>query len=436
MINKIVAYINNKHIDLISSYLTNPFPVELKPMIQNYAWGETGEAAYIPKLLGVPAQNKEWAELWIGIHEKAPSIVTLDKTDLSLAKLYKIPWLTKILAAKEMLSIQVHPNKKQALLGYEKEIEQKLPADKRCYLDNNAKPELAIPLTDFWLMSDFLPKAKLLKKFGAYAELVNAFAFELNALKKAKNAAYITEAKKNLYSKIMTLTQPEINQILKPIAEKIIKENLQKPYTKSNIEYWFLKALEKYAPNGNYDIGLFSFFLMNLVHLVPFGSKNNYKSADAIHLKPGQGLFTAAGSPHFYLEGVCIEQMANSDNVVRAGLTPKYKNINELLKIIDYNEKKLAITQPKITKKEGNLEAHYLNHSNVFDGTYYQTQKGTVESFTATDKLKAVIILKGDLTIRSDGKDYDFKTGQTFIVPPNKSYEIRANSDLTLFEAS
>ncbi|MFA5879345.1 MAG: mannose-6-phosphate isomerase, class I [Candidatus Margulisiibacteriota bacterium] len=424
---------NNKIDEIIFSYLKNPFPIELKARLIPYAWGQKGINAYIPALLNIaPEENYPYAELWIGTNKKAPSMALINNEIIPLNKIYDLLCLDKILSVEEILSFQVHPNKLQAHNGLKKEIGSLYENDKRTYFDNNSKPEMTIPLTDFWLMADFLPKKECVKRLMRYQEIQDYFSFEINELAKANTQTEIKQAREKLFIKMVTLKQTEINEILNSIEQKILIENEMTRFEKDQIEYWFLKAAKKYTVNNNYDLGLFAFFLLNLVHLIPFQENQVPTRNDAITMQPGDAIFIDCGVPHLYLEGVCFEQMNNSDNVIRAGLTTKYRNIPELLKIIDYSDKKLMVISPKITNNSNFQKISYTspnlniikNKVNNFVTKILKIMgKISISTFEAP---QVILILQGMVNIITETKYDSYSKGSIILIPPHKQIEIEA----------
>ena len=291
-----------------------PTPYPFDGVIQHYAWGGY---SYLPELLHKSnPQQKPWAELWMGAHAKGPGQVhgsehTLDELIArkpatllggKVAERFgdRLPFLLKILDVREMLSIQVHPTKEAAEEGYARE-ERDGPArdaPDRNYRDDNHKPELGVALTDFYLLHGFRSAEAIrgtLTGIPGWSDLLETFD---------------SEGTKALYARVMETGQDEIDRLLQPL----VKQLAQGSYTRDEPAFWAQRAIEQYTKDGHHDRGMFSIYWFNLVHL-----------------KPGEGIFQDAGIPHAYLEGCCIELMANSDNVLRGGLTPKHIDVPELL---------------------------------------------------------------------------------------------------------
>jgi mannose-6-phosphate isomerase len=255
--------------------------------VQHYPWGDT---RFIPELLGIENLDaKPYAELWLGTHPDLPTHTDVDgeRVLLSDALGEELPYLLKVLSASKPLSIQAHPNEQQARAGFARENAEGILIDAphRNYRDERHKPELLCALTDFYALRGFRPDPP---------------PFEGASLKE-------------LYHRLMTLPQDEVDALLAPRIDELRGE----PFTKDDREYWVLRCHEAFSTEGHYDRGLFSVYLLNL-----------------IHLKPGEAIYLGAGTLHAYLEGSGIEIMANSNNVLRGGLTKKHVDIAELLKTV------------------------------------------------------------------------------------------------------
>lgn len=294
-------------------------PLALSGTIQNYAWGGFD---FIAELTG--QENKTatpWAELWLGAHPKGPGLTIAGSLDEliagrpaevlspAIAQDYdnSLPFLFKVLDVRQMLSIQAHPTKSVAEAGFLREEAAGIPraAPNRNYRDRNHKPELGVALTDFYLLHGFKEVAAI--KASLLAE--PAWKDLLPILEQAGIA--------ELYQTVMEASQEQVNTWLQPLASRLLP---QTGLSKSQADFWARRAFEQYSHAGNHDRGVFSIYWFNLVKL-----------------SPGQGIFQAAGIPHAYLEGCCMELMANSDNVLRGGLTVKHIDVPELMEQLDFS---------------------------------------------------------------------------------------------------
>ncbi len=278
----------------------------LAPALQPYLWGSH---SFIQSFLHV-AEPGPLAEAWYGAHPKASSRVEGRKLDELIAsgpaywlgpQELKLPFLMKILAAEQALSIQVHPSKSQAEIGFARENEQGLPLSdpKRNYRDDNHKPELLMALTDFHALCGFRMYAQIVEAFQ-HCDITDVFQ-NFPRFAEVPNSANFTP----LYEEIITrLPQADLNARLLQLS----------PEGKWAQEILWIHKLIKLYPQDNTVI---SPLLMNLILLEPY-----------------QAISLEAGIVHAYLKGAGIEIMASSDNVLRAGLTPKHIDTLELLKVM------------------------------------------------------------------------------------------------------
>lgn len=254
-------------------------------VVQHYAWGDH-EA--IPRLLGVPADGRPWAEAWYGTHPGGPA--TLDDGAPLSSLTGELPFLLKVLAAAEPLSLQTHPDESTARMGFQREERAGLPIDAptRIYKDPSAKPELVCALTPFEAVCGFRPPAAtvdLLERLGA------------SRLRDLVASAGLGDAFAALYR------DPELAATTVAAAAAA---DLPEGRVATSLD-------RRYPGDPSAAVSL----LLN--HVV---------------LEPGEALFLGAGNLHAYLHGVGVEVMGASDNVVRGGLTTKHVDVDELLRVV------------------------------------------------------------------------------------------------------
>jgi len=378
--------------------------------VQHYAWGG---CEYIPTLIGEKnTALKPYAELWLGAHPKAPAMVVSDGSPLALSDLLsakpellgkrvqkkfgRLPFLFKVLDAHDMLSIQVHPSKAQAEKGFAHENAAgiDLSAVNRSYKDDNHKPEVHVALTDFWMLHSFRPEHEIENILNTVPEFHSLQPFFADGGTQA------------LYTHIMQLPQKKIDELLNPLYERLRAEN---PANMDQPDYWAMQAFENFPlENNSRDRGVFSIYLFNL-----------------LHLKPGQGTFQAAGIPHAYLRGVNMELMANSDNVLRGGLTPKFIDVDELLKTVVFKGE-----HPNILNGDPKgAETIYRTPSPEFELSKIAITENA--RFTATGP-EIWIALHGAFEING----ISFKKGEAFFAAAGTTFTIDSTSDGILFRAA
>ncbi|WP_297481028.1 mannose-6-phosphate isomerase, class I [uncultured Photobacterium sp.] len=284
-------------------------------VIQDYAWGSVTS---IEQLFAIPnLDQKPQAEMWMGAHANGCSVITVNGEAVRLAdfiatdpdaiigaetqaKFAELPYLFKVLAAEKALSVQVHPSKHQAEIGYAKEEKIGIArnAANRNYKDPNHKPELVFALTPYQAMNGFRELAEIVELFttinlDVISDLVNTF------------AANQTDAGLRDFFEAMLSLEGDPKEAAVNGLLAFCYEHKDQPL------FALLIDLSEQYPG---DIGLFVPLMLNV-----------------LTLQPGEAMFLSACTPHAYIKGTGLEIMANSDNVLRAGLTPKFMDVPELV---------------------------------------------------------------------------------------------------------
>lgn len=364
--------------------MLKPQPYKLKNTIQHYDWGTKGKHAFIPKLLNIiPEKDKPYAELWMGAHPKASSKIRIDDKLIDLAgairnypiemlgkktaKVYSnsLPFLFKVLSASDALSIQVHPSKKQATLLHKRDAVN--------YPDRNHKLEIAIALDSLTALVGFKPLNQINKTLKQYPE-IGKFIGKSRGLFIEKHYSF-----KEIFTKLIKKSISD-EEGLKNTIQKIYQRINRKP-NQTEIEKYYVTLYKKYK----IDFGLLILFFLNLVHL-----------------KKGEAIFTKPGVPHAYLKGNILECMSNSDNVIRAGLTPKFKDVNNLLKVLTYD---LALPQILKGSKKGHSIV-YKTNAKEFEIQIFSLIKKELK-FDNQIGPQILLVLEGNLKFLSanDGKN-------------------------------
>lgn len=348
---------------------------------RHYDWGGN---EFIPKLMNVNNETKKpFAEYWMGAHVSAPALIDTKEGPVSINEFGSIPYLFKVLDVAKMLSIQVHPTKENALIGFELEQQAGIAIDasNRNYKDQNHKPEVMVALSDFWLLHGFLAPELLIERLQAY----NCF----HSLLPHFNGRHY----QGLYQFFMQLPTQAADEILKPLLIDAVTAVKKGEVDKSHPHWWANKYYNGVVPESNIDKGIFSIYILNIVSV-----------------KKYQGVFQGAGLLHAYLEGQNIELMANSDNVLRGGLTPKHIDIDELLKHVNF-----VPTYPEVLSGDNININETIYPCPVPDfGLSKIVLKGT-ESYTIKSlHIEMVLVIEGEVDI--DGQVY--KAGEVAMVKP------------------
>lgn len=301
--------------------------MELRCTIQQYAWGKYGWSSEVALLhsSGNPDLTIDdatpYAELWMGTHPNGPSVLKDSSQELgdwiqthptSLgAKVtekfgVQLPFLFKVLSVNQALSVQAHPDKTLA-----EKLHCKHPD---IYKDPNHKPELAIALTPFEALCGFRPIEEIKHFLEVVPELRKVVGQEVANELLASDEAGMHQALKNCFSSLMTCPKETIQVQLQALQERLASLD-ESSLADQNAA--LLRTLHLTYPG---DVGCFSIYFLN--HLI---------------LQPGEAMYLGTNEPHAYIHGDCIECMACSDNVVRAGLTPKYKDVETLCSMLTYS---------------------------------------------------------------------------------------------------
>ncbi|MEU6760707.1 mannose-6-phosphate isomerase, class I [Streptomyces sp. NPDC046685] len=365
--------------------------------IRPYAWGST---TALPILLGVEPTGEPQAELWMGAHPSAPSrldrgtgeralseVIAADpEGELGAATVARfgpgLPFLLKILAAGAPLSLQVHPDLAQAKAGFEDEERRGVPIDAghRNYKDPNHKPEMLCALTPFEGLCGFRPPqqaAELIEGLGVdslkpYADLLRAHP-EDAALREVLTA-------------VLTADRTEMAHSVTEAAAAA--DRLGGPY----VPY---ASLVHHHPG---DPGVIAAMLLN-----------------HFRLQPGEAVFLGAGVPHAYIDGLGVELLANSDNVLRAGLTPKHVDVPELLKITNFES-----GDPHVLRPEGDGEEVYETPIDEFRLSRFLLAPGGAPRVLPQGTPQILLCTEG--SPRAD--ELTLKPGESVFVPAHEKVEL------------
>ncbi|MBT3379884.1 MAG: mannose-6-phosphate isomerase, class I [Lentisphaerae bacterium] len=291
----------------------------LNPGVQAYPWGARrhgDELPYIAQLLSrAPDDDQPYAELWVGAHPALPCTFSVAGREWKLndaiaefpeeilgsrlvdAGLRSLPLLLKILDCEAPLSIQAHPNRALA-----RTLHQRHPDH---YPDANHKPEVAIALTPFKALCRFRERAQIQGDLSRHAALSTLFSEQLDDVAEPR---WLRRAYRRLFGADST----EIGNALKTLTDTLAASQSPSPEDRC------FSDLARHYPG---DRGALCAYFLNTVELAP-----------------GEAIFLAPDEPHAYLHGTIIECMANSNNVVRAGLTPKFMDVPVLLEMLTYEE--------------------------------------------------------------------------------------------------
>ncbi|MEU1146556.1 mannose-6-phosphate isomerase, class I [Streptomyces sp. NPDC005863] len=377
----------------------------LSNTIRPYAWGST---TAIAELVGAEPTGEPQAEMWMGAHPGAPSrtdrgalneVVDADpERELGPAAVSKfgprLPFLLKLLAAGAPLSLQVHPDLAQAKEGYEDEERRGVPIDAphRNYKDANHKPELICALTPFAGLCGFRDPAET-------ADLLEAL--DVDSLKPYVDLLHAQPEEAALREVLTAVLSADPEQMAETVTEVTAAARR------------LGGAHEPYADIAHHypgDPGVIAAMLLNYVQL-----------------QPGEALFLGAGVPHAYLDGLGVEIMANSDNVLRCGLTPKHVDVPELLRIVRFEA-----TDPGVLRPEASVDGEEVYETPIDE---FRLSRFVLPEGAAAHDLTAAtpqILLCTAGSVRAG--ELPLKPGESAFVPAGEKAEVSGTG--TVFRAT
>ena len=386
-----------------------PIPAifELECQAQHYDWGVQGTDSLVAQLLTEQRidATRPYAELWMGVHPNAPSKAKIGDGILlaevlqaqpallgnhTLQRWGTLPFLFKVLSIAQPLSIQIHPNKTRAAFLHQK--------DPHHYPDDNHKPEMALAVSPLQMLYGFEPNTELLQIFQRCPPL-HEFLPPLNL-----------ESFTNLKAVLGSLLRLPKNQGTHLLQR--LYQHIEQAMQKTAKEALFLSLY----PHFPQDMGLLFVFFMQKIDLPP---------STAIALK--------AHELHGYLHGNLVECMANSDNVVRAGITQKFKDVEELLACVFYDTQLPPLNRGKA---ESPQLQRYSSEIEEFELATLQLRAG--ESFVQTvmDSPMILLTLSGQGTLAGQGRRFELKQGKVLFIGAGQSYALETSDGLQGVRAS
>jgi mannose-6-phosphate isomerase len=416
----------------LKAFQASPRPLLLDCAVRSYDWGQCGEGAAIPRLLGTtPVPGKAYAELWIGGHPADPARARLPRGEVPLDVLARsapeavlgaavrarfgdrFPFMMKVLAAAKSLSIQAHPPRPQAEEGFARQESAGIALDdpRRCYKDPHPKPELIAALTPFWALARFRPLEELARVADEAPELAEAVpALRGLSAFSGRSASERREALRDLCRAVLSLPQSRADAALTSLTARLAQAG---PFPPERRERWLLAAERDHCPGPVKDRGLFFFFLMNLVRL-----------------SPGEALFLAPGEIHAYLSGVGVEVMAGSDNVLRGGLTQKAVDPAELQRALSFDDGRPDVLSPA-------PGGAYPASAAEFQAARHALAPGRPARRPAERGPDLWLALEGAASFSWSGGRMDLRPGQALLVPAGLgAYETASAGEALLARAS
>ncbi|KAL8044804.1 hypothetical protein ABFX02_08G070100 [Erythranthe guttata] len=418
-----------------------PGLVKLKCAVKNYDWGKVGEKSSVSRLYANNSRaevdaDSPYAEFWMGTHDSGPSYAAVPNADLDERRdngfkrensnsvslkdwidrnpavlgdrvLEKwgpnLPFLFKVLSVAKALSIQAHPDKELAVI-----LHKQQPG---VYKDDNHKPEMALALTEFEALCGFIGLEELKSVIQSVPEIV-----EIVGSSRADQVLQITENDgekklKEVFKSLFTDLISVSNSVISEIIPKLIRRLNSKREKLTEKEELVLR-LERQYPG---DIGVIAAFLFNYVKL-----------------NPGEALYLGANEPHAYIHGECIECMATSDNVVRAGLTPKHRDVQTLCSMLTYKQ-----GFPEILNgvPSNPYTVKYIPPFDEFEVDRCNLPEEVSTIFPAVNGPSVFVVTSGEGTMGVVSSKELVREGDVLFTPANSEITVETISGLNLFRA-
>lgn len=366
--------------------------ISLQARLQHYAWGSK---TAIPELFGLASGEQPIAEYWLGAHPSSPSLtanhIPLDQIIAEHPELLgresverfgtRLPYLLKVLAAEKPLSIQAHPSRAQAEEGFAREnaagIERTAPT--RNYVDDWPKPEMIVALTEFDALCGFRSPAETYSLFQALGATTSLEPV-IGPLNARSGAAAIAE----VFLDTLTGDASRTDMVSEVVAAAVRHRDDVGPlgdFARTAIQ------LDNHFPG---QPSILSALLMNRVRL-----------------QPGEALFLDAGLLHSYLHGTGVEIMANSDNVLRGGLTPKHIDVAELVSVVSFDPSEAAKVE-RVEDARGLIR--YVTPAPEF--ALWQVALTDIPVTLPTAGARILLVLAGEATVRSGEQEEIYGVGQ------------------------
>ncbi|RDY03316.1 Mannose-6-phosphate isomerase 2, partial [Mucuna pruriens] len=394
--------------------------------VKNYDWGRPCHDSLVARLFAMNSrsqldEDQPYAEFWMGSHVSGPSSIVFYGSERVTLKSWllenpnvlgqmvmdkwgaDLPFLFKVLSVGKALSIQAHPDKELARTLH------KLHPD--VYKDGNHKPEMALAVTEFEALCGFvtLKELKAVLTVPEVMELVGAE--NVNLLLQITDEDGEVKVKpilQTLFTEVMSASKERVTGAVDRLRSRLHRESQVRQLT---VKEQLVLQLDKQYPS---DVGVIAAFFLNHVKLTP-----------------GEALFLGANEPHAYICGECIECMATSDNVVRAGLTPKHRDVQTLCSMLTYKQGSPEILRgvpinPYVNK--------YIPPFEEFEIDSCDLPRGEVVVFPAVPGPSIFLVTVGEGMMNTESpKGYPITEGDVLFVAANTEISVTAASLLHFF---
>ncbi|KAL8472592.1 hypothetical protein ACS0TY_029698 [Phlomoides rotata] len=421
-----------------------PGIVKLRCAVKNYDWGKVGDESAVARLYaknsGEAVDSAEpYAELWMGTHESGPSYVVvpaevnggferdgdfkpkhgnlvslndwIERNPSVLGdKVLKkwgpsLPFLFKVLSVGKALSIQAHPDKDLAVI-----LHKQQPG---VYKDGNHKPEMALALTEFEALCGFVSFEELKTVVHSVPEIIevvgSSCADQVLNMCEVDGEKKLKEVLQSLFTALMSASKLVISEAISKLISRL---NLKRELRELSVKEALVLRLEKQYPG---DIGLIAAFLFNFVKL-----------------NPGEALYLGSNEPHAYIHGECVECMATSDNVVRAGLTPKNRDVETLCSMLTYKQGFPEILHGVPSNP---YTIKYIPPFDEFEVDRCNLPQDASTVFPAVCGPCVFVVGEGEGTMRVASSKEVVSEGDVLFAPANSDITVETISGLNLYRA-
>jgi len=400
----------------------------IRGAIRTYAWGSRNAIA---DFTGRPAPTAHpEAELWFGAHPGDPAqldgpagatslldVIAADpQAQLGTAVRDRfgdvLPFMVKVLAAEEPLSLQAHPSAQQAVEGYQREDRRgvALKSPIRNYRDRSHKPELLIALGDFEALAGFRPAAHSVALMRAL-EVPRLEPF-IGLLADQSDASGL----RALFTTWITAPQPDLDALIPAVLDGAVS------YIRSGAKEFAseVRAVLELGERYPGDAGVLAALLLN-----------------RISLKCGDGIFLPAGNLHSYLQGMAMEVMANSDNVLRGGLTPKHVDVPELLRVLDFT----PVPDARVCTRRDGIELLYDTPTVEFAASVLMLDGEhlghAVDAPARHDGPQVLVCTEGSVIVRTKSPEIQMQRGEAaWVAADDGPISVEATQVARLFRAT
>ncbi|MDO4784387.1 MAG: mannose-6-phosphate isomerase, class I [Propionibacteriaceae bacterium] len=383
--------------------------------VQNYPWGSRSA---LPQLLQASPTGEPWAEYWLGAHPLGPASLA-DGSEQTLADLVEsrpevvgaasverfgpqLPYLFKLLSANQPLSLQAHPTREQAAIGFAREEAAGIPleAPERTYKDSWPKPELLVALTPFEALAGFRCPRRSAELF-AQLPVKSSLDSIISPLTERSGPAALAE----VFLDVLSLGADRrhlVEEIVAAAVPLMPSEGELGVFARTAVE------LDEHFPG---DPSIVAALLLNRVHL-----------------QPGQALFASAGTMHAYLRGTAVEVMANSDNVLRGGLTKKHIDVDGLITVVNFAEEDIR----PITLEGSDGLYRYPTPAPEFELWVAEPTSADPLTLPLSERGRILFVHKGEHQVTRGEQSLGVSQGQSVFLEAGETVSVRGSGRLFL----